>query len=435
VRAARELRLHANLRPAGSTRHRYEKLEKPLGEGTYGVVYKAKDRLRNEIVAMKKVCRCARDPRAGGCQLVLTALRAPPRPALPLVPFPHQLPMDVWDEGVPATALREISVLKEVQHPNIVALRDVFVSFNGNLYLVFELMECDLKAALDGMRRLGSGMPAQWTKWLLHQLLAGTEACHAHRIVHRDLKPQNILIDKASGVLKLADFGLARTYAVPLRAYTHEVVTLWYRAPEILLGQTTYSTAVDVWSAGCIFAEMASGEPMFQGDSEIDQIFKVRRAGARATAGDGGWRQRDRRQRQRLRRHGVTLLLPSPRPLRFLPSWARRQSSSGPRSRQCPTSSRRAQIPRAAACAAHPCARPPRARPARAHARLRAVAAHLCRERARASVLCRHARADARARRGRCCGGRRRARDHRAAPRGRGRGPSLSDPPQGRAQE
>ena len=184
--------------------------------------------------------------------------------------------MSVWDEGVPATALREISVLKEVQHPNIVALRDVFVSFNGNLYLVFELMECDLKAALDRVSRLGTFLPPAWVKWMLYQVLAGTEACHAHRIVHRDLKPQNILLDRSSGVLKLADFGLARTYAVPLRPYTHEVVTLWYRAPEILLGQATYSTAVDIWSAGCIFAEMASGEPIFQGDSEIDQIFKVR---------------------------------------------------------------------------------------------------------------------------------------------------------------
>jgi serine/threonine protein kinase len=155
-------------------------------------------------------------------------------------------------------------------------LHDVFVSFNGNLYLVFELMECDLKAALDRISRAGATLPPHWVKWMLYQVLSGTEACHAHRIVHRDLKPQNILFDRASGVLKLADFGLARTYAVPLRPYTHEVVTLWYRAPEILFGQATYSTAVDVWSAGCIFAEMASGEPIFQGDSEIDQIFKVR---------------------------------------------------------------------------------------------------------------------------------------------------------------
>lgn len=92
--------------------------------------------------------------------------------------------------------------------------------------------------------------------------------------MHRDLKPQNLLIDK-KGVMKLADFGLARAYGLPIKTYTHEVVTLWYRAPEILLGQKQYSTSVDLWSAGCIFAEMAMKKPLFAGDSEIDEIFKI----------------------------------------------------------------------------------------------------------------------------------------------------------------
>ena len=91
----------------------------------------------------------------------------------------------------------------------------------------------------------------------MHQLLSGIAYCHAHRVLHRDLKPQNLLIDNR-GTIKLADFGLARAFSLPVRTYTHEVVTLWYRAPEILLGTKTYSTAVDVWSLGCIFAEMVS---------------------------------------------------------------------------------------------------------------------------------------------------------------------------------
>jgi serine/threonine protein kinase len=92
--------------------------------------------------------------------------------------------------------------------------------------------------------------------------------------MHRDLKPQNLLID-SHGKMKLADFGLARAYSLPIQTYTHEVVTLWYRAPEILLGQKQYSTAVDIWSVGCIFAEMALKKPLFAGDSEIDEIFKI----------------------------------------------------------------------------------------------------------------------------------------------------------------
>ena len=225
----------SSIPPTAAPPERYQKIDK-LGEGTYGVVYNAQDLLSRTGVALKKVR------------------------------------MDAWEEGVPATALREISVLKEVRHPNIVSLENVFVSRSGNLYLVFELVDSDLKLYLDHHRE--AGIEPRLVKWLMWQLLSGVQACHEHRIVHRDLKPQNILINR-SGSLKLADFGLARTFAVPLRPYTHEVVTLWYRCPEILLGQQVYSTAVDAWSAGCILAEMASGRPLFTGDSEIDQMFKI----------------------------------------------------------------------------------------------------------------------------------------------------------------
>lgn len=111
-------------------------------------------------------------------------------------------------------------------------------------------------------------------KSYLYQLINGIAFCHSHRVLHRDLKPQNLLID-TTGKLKLADFGLARAFGIPVRHYTHEVVTLWYRAPEILLGARKYSTPVDIWSIGCIFAELVMKVPLFAGDSEIDQLHKI----------------------------------------------------------------------------------------------------------------------------------------------------------------
>jgi len=117
-------------------------------------------------------------------------------------------------------------------------------------------------------------MSAHLVKSYCYQLIQAILFCHQRRVLHRDLKPQNLLIDK-SGAIKVADFGLARAFGVPVRVYTHEVVTLWYRAPEILLGANKYACPVDIWSIGCIFAEMANKRPLFQGDSEIDQLFRI----------------------------------------------------------------------------------------------------------------------------------------------------------------
>jgi len=211
---------------------KYTKLEK-LGEGTYGVVYKAKDMYTGDIIALKKIR------------------------------------LEQEEEGVPSTAIREISLLKELTHDNIVKLIDV-VHAQNKLYLVFEFLDKDLKKYMDSVE-----MSERLVKSYMYQLMKGIAFCHSHRVLHRDLKPQNLLIDQ-KGNLKLADFGLARAFGIPVRAYTHEVVTLWYRAPEILLGSRHYSTPVDVWSAGCIFAEMAmAGRPLFPGDSEIDQLYRI----------------------------------------------------------------------------------------------------------------------------------------------------------------
>jgi len=213
---------------------RFRRLEK-LGEGTYGVVYKARDVNTGDTLALKKIR------------------------------------LDAEDEGIPSTAIREISLLKQLQHPNIVRLYDVILT-DQKLTLVFEFLDQDLKKYLDSFG--DRGLDAGTTKSFLWQLLQGICHCHENRVLHRDLKPQNLLINR-EGELKLADFGLARSFGIPVRSYTHEVVTLWYRSPEVLLGSRHYSTPIDLWSVGCIFAEIASGRPFFPGRNDKDQLLRI----------------------------------------------------------------------------------------------------------------------------------------------------------------
>lgn len=210
---------------------RYQKIEK-IGEGTYGVVYKTLDKKKNTVVALKKIR------------------------------------LQSEDSGIPATTIREIAVLRELKHPNIVRLLDCVYTPN-KLSLVFEYMQWDLKKYMEKKT-----FNINTIKHFLYQLLQGLLFCHKRRIIHRDLKPQNLLIDDEEN-LKIADFGLSRAFGVPIQTYTHEVVTLWYRAPELLLGSKDYTIAIDIWSIGCIFAEMCQRAPLFPGDSEIDQIFKI----------------------------------------------------------------------------------------------------------------------------------------------------------------
>jgi len=136
-------------------------------------------------------------------------------------------------------------------------------------------LDQDLKKYLDECR---GNIPRPIAKSFLFQLLKGVAFCHEHRVLHRDLKPQNLLINR-KGELKLADFGLARAFGIPVRNnYSHEVVTLWYRAPDVLMGSKKYSTPIDIWSTGCIFAEMITGRPLFPGkdpNDELQRIFKL----------------------------------------------------------------------------------------------------------------------------------------------------------------
>jgi len=183
-----------------------------------------------------------------------------------------QIRLEQEEEGVPSTAIREISLLKDLRHENVVGLLDV-VHEERKLHLIFEFLDLDLKKHMDS--HPGAYSDPYLVQKYLYQMINGIAYCHSHRILHRDLKPQNLLIERATNTLKLADFGLARAFGIPVRQYTHEVITLWYRAPEILLGSKQYSTPVDLWSIGCIFAEMANQKPLFPGDSEIDELFKI----------------------------------------------------------------------------------------------------------------------------------------------------------------
>jgi len=152
-----------------------------------------------------------------------------------------------------------------------VRLLDV-IHTSKKLTLVFEFLEQDLKKLIDGTS--GEGLEKMTVKSYLYQLIKGVAYIHKFKILHRDLKPQNLLISR-DGILKIADFGLARGYGIPVRNYTHEVVTLWYRPPDVLLGSKNYLTTVDIWSIGCIFAEMVNGKPLFTGVSESDQLKKI----------------------------------------------------------------------------------------------------------------------------------------------------------------
>lgn len=196
--------------------------------------------------------------------------------------------LDDENEGIPCSAVREISLLKELRHPNIVELLDILHS-PKKLTLVFEYLDSDLKKFLDQNVATNKQQTErdredyyygeaeeEVIKSFLFQLLKGVAYCHSKLVLHRDLKPQNLLISR-QGQLKIADFGLARPFGAPVRSYSPEVVTLWYRSPDVLLGSKFYSTSIDMWSIGCIFAEMITGRPLASGNTIMEQLLNIQK--------------------------------------------------------------------------------------------------------------------------------------------------------------
>ncbi|XP_062865307.1 cyclin-dependent kinase 12 [Trichomycterus rosablanca] len=218
-----------------------------IGEGTYGQVYKAKDRDTGELVALKKVR------------------------------------LDNEKEGFPITAIREIKILRQLNHPSVVNMKEIvtdkqdaldFKKDKGAFYLVFEYMDHDLMGLLE------SGFVSfshEHVSSFMRQLMEGLDYCHKKNFLHRDIKCSNILLNN-SGQIKLADFGLARLYnSEESRPYTNKVITLWYRPPELLLGEERYTPAIDVWSCGCILGELFTKKPIFQANQELLQLELISR--------------------------------------------------------------------------------------------------------------------------------------------------------------
>ncbi|XP_071731793.1 probable serine/threonine-protein kinase At1g54610 [Rutidosis leptorrhynchoides] len=214
----------------------FEKLDK-IGQGTYSNVYKARDLVTGKIVALKKVRVDTLEP-----------------------------------ENVKFMA-REILILKKLDHPNIIKLEGLVTSrMSSSLYLIFEYMEHDL-SGLAAIQEFKFTEPQ--IKCFMKQLFSGLEHCHSNGVLHRDIKGSNLLIDN-DGILKIADFGLASFYDPRNKQpMTSRVVTLWYRPPELLLGATSYGVGVDLWSAGCILAELLAGKPIMPGRTEVEQLHKI----------------------------------------------------------------------------------------------------------------------------------------------------------------
>nr|CAB3468824.1 unnamed protein product [Digitaria exilis] len=214
----------------------YDKIEK-VGQGTYSNVYKARERETGRLVALKKVR------------------------------------LETSESESVRFMAREIRILRRLDHPNVMSLDGIATSrMHRSIYLVFDFMYSDLTKVIS---RPGERLTEPQIKSYMQQLLSGLQHCHERGILHRDIKGSNLLIDR-HGVLKIGDFGLANYYGPGRRRpLTSRVVTLWYRAPELLLGSTDYGVGIDLWSAGCLLAEMFFGKPLLRATTEVEQLFKI----------------------------------------------------------------------------------------------------------------------------------------------------------------
>lgn len=212
-----------------------------LGEGTYGVVVKARHKTTGATVAIKQFKKLDKN------------------------------------HNVQKVTTREVRLLKQLRHPNIIRLIEVIRDpEEGTLHLVFEYVE---RTALERLEMTERGLDPDLVRRYTYQLLRCLEYCHASNVIHRDVKPENILISSQE-VVKICDFGFARLMLPPSSmqsgaGYTDYVATRWYRAPELLVGQTDYTPAVDVWAVGCVFAELSTKEPLFPGSSDFDQLVQI----------------------------------------------------------------------------------------------------------------------------------------------------------------
>ncbi|XP_063985375.1 cyclin-dependent kinase-like 4 [Diachasmimorpha longicaudata] len=212
---------------------KYENIE-VVGEGSYGIVMKCKHRDTGQIVAIKKFLETEEDVH------------------------------------VRKMAYREIRMLKKLHHDNLVKMIEVFRR-RKRFYLVFEYLD---HTVLDELEAASGGLGPHVSKRHIFQVVRGLNFCHTNHIMHRDVKPENILVSP-NGVIKLCDFGFARFVSGPNESCTDYVATRWYRAPELLVGDSRYGRPVDVWALGCLYAEMVTGDPLFPGESDVDQLFQI----------------------------------------------------------------------------------------------------------------------------------------------------------------